>query len=208
LRDVNAGLLSAQAALVALIYPLVVALIATLTGARATAAVRLRAFLSESEATTTGMLAILLCGVAGSTMALAGVLPHGAVVAVTGLNAAWFVLNLLGLAFFLGVTLRFLSPSSRAELLRRHVADTIWPKEIPPRLADAKLLSGAALGSRLRSDNEDGDESRPRVNLPSFGLKRSDQTDSVTYPRSWLPCSAPPTIQRSTAAAPRLLSAR
>jgi hypothetical protein len=180
LRDVNAGLLSAQAALVALIYPLVVALIATLTGARATAAVRLRAFLSESEATTTGMLAVLLCGVAGSAMLFVGLLPYTVAATVTALNLAWFVLSLLGLSFFLSVTLQFLSPSSRAELLRRHVADSIWPKEIPPRLANANIMSGAGLEPWLGKQSGNEDESRPRVNLPSFGLTKNRRTGEIT----------------------------
>ena len=130
IRDLCIALLSAQTALVALVYPIVVALVSVLLGGRATSGARLLVFVRQTGAIETGASALLLCGATAISAAAVTSIPlwAGCTLVVTCL--AWFLVNLCGIGIFLSATVAYLTPSGRQALRRGYVADSAWPRKL------------------------------------------------------------------------------
>ena len=170
LRDINTALLSAQAALIALIYPVVVALVGVLFGARATAAARLATFLRETEAVASGGSALGFCGASALAVGLAGTLPLPSAAALTSVNLIWFMANLAGIGFFLSRTLTYLRPAGRDELARGYIANVAWPEQLGDMVAHSLLQSMSVL-SNPTSPHAD-DRSGPNVLVAAFSMQQ------------------------------------
>ncbi|WP_284539386.1 hypothetical protein [Pleomorphomonas sp. T1.2MG-36] len=108
---INIGVLTAQAALIGLIFPLVIAFVGLLNQGRASFASRLTIYIESSSAIFVGVNSLLLC------VGIATQLPFAAkmndtVAAFTLLNLAWFTLNVGALVWFVLRTIDFLHPES------------------------------------------------------------------------------------------------
>ena len=130
LQTVNLALFGAQATLLGLVYPLVIALVGMLFGQRSSSDRRLDVYFSETEAVTVGGLALGLVGAIALQSMLYGQLELKVVGAITVLNCAWFTANLWGLAFFVLRSLDFIRPTRRQEMVKSYMANTAFRRQL------------------------------------------------------------------------------
>lgn len=126
---VNVAVFGVQAALIGVVFPLVIAFVGLLNQGRASFASRLTIYIASSGAFFVGPSSLLLC------IAIAVQLPFGENLvnvsrAATLLNIAWFSVNTLALGYFVLRTIAFLHPAQRAPITRSYVANVIWPREL------------------------------------------------------------------------------
>ena len=149
LQTINIGLLSAQAALVALVYPLVIAFIGVLFEPRTSRGGRMEVFLAETEAVATGGSALLLCGATSVFLVAMGHMPVRFSFAISVLNSAWFIGNLFGTAFFVARSIAYVRPSTRPALLRDFAAVSAWRDDLRT-LVSGNRAAGAVRYGHLR----------------------------------------------------------
>ena len=130
LQTVNLALFGAQATLLGLVYPLVIALVGMLFGQRSSSDRRLDVYFSETEAVTVGGLALGLVGTVALQSLLYGQLELKVVGAITVLNCLWFTVNLWGLGFFVLRSLDFIRPARRQELVQSYMANTAFRRQL------------------------------------------------------------------------------
>lgn len=126
---VNIAVLGVQAALIGLVFPLVIAFVGLLNQGRAAFASRLTIYAESSMAVFVGVSSLLLC------VAIALQLPFASRTEATGaittmLNLAWFIGNVGALVYFVLRTIAFLHPARRAPIIRAYVANVVWPREL------------------------------------------------------------------------------
>lgn len=126
---VNIGVLAVQAALVGLVFPLVIAFVGLLNQGRASFASRLTIYIESSSAIFVGVSSLLLCVAIASQLPFAAKLGDAAA-AMALLNLAWFAVNVGALSHFVLRTIAFLHPARRAPITRAYVANVIWPREL------------------------------------------------------------------------------
>lgn len=126
---VSIGVLGVQAALVGLVFPLVIAFVGLLNQGRASFASRLTVYIESSSAIFVGVSSLLLCVVIASQLPFAAKMGDAGA-AMTLLNLAWFAINVAALAHFVLRTIAFLHPARRAPIMRAYVANVIWPREL------------------------------------------------------------------------------
>ncbi len=141
-RDVAVGLLAAQAALIALVFPLIIALIGVLFDLRTTSGARLNIFLKETEAVVVGGSSLCLSAALAIQLLFFSHLPPAISAVVLLFSVFWFVLNVGLLAFFLFKTLDFVRPERRGVLFRRYIVNVAWRAELL-RLITYNRLTGA-----------------------------------------------------------------
>lgn len=126
---VNIGVLAVQAALVGLVFPLVIAFVGLLNQGRASFASRLTIYIESSSAIFVGVSSLLLCVAIAAQLPFAAKLGTAAA-AMALLNIAWFAVNVGALSHFVLRTIAFLHPERRAPITRAYVANVIWPREL------------------------------------------------------------------------------
>lgn len=151
---VNIGVLTVQAALVGLVFPLVIAFVGLLNQGRASFASRLTVYIESSSAIFVGVSSLLLC------VAIAAQLPFAskigdACAAITLLNLAWFAINVGALAHFVLRTIAFLHPVRRAPIMRAYVANVIWPRELTETVTANRWGNVVAYGYLPAGDETD-----------------------------------------------------
>ncbi|BBB12247.1 hypothetical protein [Sphingopyxis sp. FD7] len=151
---VNIAVLAVQAALVGLVFPLVIAFVGLLNRGRASFASRLTIYIESSSAIFVGVSSLLLC------VAIAAQLPFAAKMgdagaAVTLLNLAWFAINVGALAYFVLRTIAFLHPERRAPIMRAYVANVIWPRELTGTVTANRWANVAGYGYLPAGDETD-----------------------------------------------------
>jgi hypothetical protein len=126
---INIAALSVQAALVGLVFPLVIAFVGLLNQGRASFASRLTIYIESSNAMFVGLSSLLLCVAISAQLPFASFMGD-ADAAVTLLNLAWFAINIGALAHFVLRTIAFLHPEQRVPIMRAYVSNVIWPREL------------------------------------------------------------------------------
>lgn len=130
LQTINLALLGAQATLLGLVYPLVIALVGMLFETRSSTGHRLQIYFSETEAASVGGLALTYIAFVALQSLLYAQLELKVVGAITVLNVIWFAINLLGLAFFVLRSLDFIQPTRRVRLTRSYIANIAWRDQL------------------------------------------------------------------------------
>ncbi|UTH47577.1 hypothetical protein KBW81_12760 [Loktanella salsilacus] len=151
---VNLGVFTVQAALVGVVFPLVIAFVGLLNQGRASFASRLTIYIDSSAALFVGVSSLLLC------VSIAIQLPFGqkfvnVSFAVTLLNVAWFAMNAFALSYFVLRTIAFLHPSKRAPMIRTYVANVIWPRELLAAVTSNQWTNVAKFGHLPTGDEVD-----------------------------------------------------
>jgi len=126
---VNLGILAVQAALVGVVFPLVIAFVGLLNQGRASFASRLTIYVQSSGALFVGFSSLILCIAVGFQLPFVSKLTNASK-ALTFLNIVWFALNVCALGYFVQRTIAFINPKTRAPIMRAYVANVIWPKEL------------------------------------------------------------------------------
>ena len=128
---VNIGVLTVQAALLGLVFPLVIAFVGLLNQGRASFSSRLTIYIESSNAVFVGVSSLLLCVTISAQLPFAAQIGiEGTGTALTALNLVWFAINSLALACFVLRTVAFLHPARRAPIIRDYTANAVWPLEL------------------------------------------------------------------------------
>lgn len=167
-QNIMTGLLAAQAALIALVFPLIIALIGVLFELRTTSGVRINIFLKETESLVVGGSALTLSAALAIQLLL---FPHLPVVArgtAVILDVLWFVVNVAFLAFFLFGAVNFVRPERRTNLYRRYVVNIAWRVELRNLIIYNRLTNAVEYGylPTTPGDLEDG----PKVLVSAMNL--------------------------------------
>lgn len=191
--NINVGILTAQITLVALVYPLVIAMVGLLFEPRTTLGGRLSVFLQETAAIPTGCSALLLCAALAIQLLTTSQFPIRAIVTMTALNCVWFILNIAGLGFlFLANAIAYIHPGSRPRLLRRYTVNVAWRSELRTLMARNRLFNAVqygylpgSSGSEINSGVGDQNELEPipKVLTHPFFRDLGDPVTSVTFRR-------------------------
>lgn len=146
LQTINLALLGAQATLLGLVYPLVIALVGLLFQESGARTGRLTIYFKETEAAAVGALSLALVAAIGLQSLTYAHLPLKMVGAMTVLNLLWFLANLGGLAVFVLRSLDFIRPSRRFAMTKRYVANTAWPEQLKATVLANRLQGAEAYG--------------------------------------------------------------
>ncbi len=130
LQTINLGLLGAQAALLGLVYPLVIGLVGLLFEARSSRGNKLQIYFHETEALAVGGMSLSLLLFVGLQLLGIALIPTNVGVAVTVLNALWFSANVVALGFFVVRSLDFMRPARRHALMKAFIANTAWSDQL------------------------------------------------------------------------------
>ncbi len=128
--SITIAILGVQAALVGLVFPLVIAFVGLLNQGRASFASRLTIYLESSIAVFVGLSSLLLCMAMVIQLAFSSGLPEAPAIVLTGLNLLWFAINVFALGYFVIHTIDFLHPAKRIPIIRQYVANVIWRREL------------------------------------------------------------------------------
>lgn len=145
-QTINLALMGAQATLLGLVYPLVIALVSLLFQEPSTRGARLNVYFKETEATVVGGAALLFVVVISAQSVFYGQLPVRVVAAMTVVNILWFIANLGGLAFFVLNSLEFIRPAGRHRMMESYIANTAWPAQFLAAVRVNRLLGAQAYG--------------------------------------------------------------
>lgn len=154
-QTINLALMGAQATLLGLVYPLVIALVSLLFQEATARGARLNVYFKETEATAVGGMALLFIAIVSAQSPLYGQIPIRVVAAATVVNILWFTANLVGLAFFVRSSLDFVRPVGRHRMLESYLANTAWPAQFMATVR-ANRLQGAQTYGYLADPVEAG----------------------------------------------------
>jgi len=154
-QTINLALVGAQATLLGLVYPLIIALVSLLFQETAARGARLNVYFKETEATAVGGMALFFIAVVSGLSLFYGQMPVRVVAAITAMNLLWFVFNLIGIGFFVRNSLNFIRPAGRHRMLESYVANTAWPAQFLA-FVRAHTLLGAPARDYLESPAEVG----------------------------------------------------
>lgn len=129
------GLLwTTQATIVALVYPLVISLVAILLQRRPGSAT-LTVYLHDSGALLAGLASVLLVGTMGLQYLFLPYLSDSRLAAWIVVDGSWFTLNVILLLHFLVRTFDFIRPNRRFEITKQYAIGIAWPAEAKRLLA-------------------------------------------------------------------------
>lgn len=146
---------SVQAAIAALVYPIVIAFVTLLVGRSGSTKAALHIYLHDSAALLAGLSALLLVAEMGLQYLGMPYVDTTTLMAWIGLDALWFIFNIGLTTYFLFRTFEFMQPARRFEITRQYVINVAWPREARFHLArhifvsavEGKLLPGPGYGS-------------------------------------------------------------
>lgn len=153
LQTINLGLFGAQAALLGLVYPLVIGLVGLLFEARSSRGNRLQVYFRETEALAVGGTSLALLMFMGLQLLGFAVAPLNIGVAATVLNVLWFTVNLGALGFFVVRSLDFMRPARRHALMKAFLANTAWSAQLRDGML-ANQWANASLYGHLPAGSE------------------------------------------------------
>lgn len=145
-QTINLALMGAQATLLGLVYPLVIALVSLLFQETSARGARLNVYFKETEATAVGGMALFFIAIVSAQSPFYGQGPVRVVAAATAVNIFWFTANLIGLAFFVRSSLDFVRPVGRHRMLESYLANTAWPGQFLAAVRANRLLGAQGYG--------------------------------------------------------------
>ena len=176
-----------QAAIAAMVYPIVIGFVTILLQRRHSAKASLEIYLHDSAAILTGLSALFLV----ATMGIQFFFLSAASVAVVAdwliLDASWFILNVLGVIWFLARTFDYLRPERRADIIRAYAINYVFPKEVHRNL-EYNLFLGAVHYGWLPSPDygEKNSELKPTILLGPIGRDMGDLQVTENKKGPWM----------------------
>lgn len=149
------ALWSVQAAVAALVYPIVISFVALLVERRNNAKAPLHVYLHDSAALLAGLSALLLVAEMGLQYFGVPYVSSESLMVWLVFDGAWFILNISLTMHFLFRTFEFIQPARRFEITRRYAVCVAWPREARCHLAkhlfqtaiEGNLLPGPSYGT-------------------------------------------------------------
>lgn len=126
----NVGILGVQAALIGLVFPMVIAFVGLLNQSRASFATRLTIYIESTGAIFTGTSSLLLCLATAIQLSTATQLGANTILVCMILNLLWLATNVFSLGHFILQTIAYMHPARRTPLIRAYVANVVWPHEL------------------------------------------------------------------------------
>ncbi|MDV6316687.1 hypothetical protein [Idiomarina sp. HP20-50] len=165
-------LFGAQVTLLALIFPLVIALIGLLLRGRAANESLWTIYRQHSSFMLVGLSSVSFCIFYISANVIDPFLSYSGRIAFTSTSAIWFTVNILLSARFLWRTIQFLSANSRDKIVRNYVINTIAREDIKNRLM--AIHSNLAVTNQLIQK-----KSSSQINLKEFTTKTYENELSI-----------------------------
>ena len=131
-----------QAAIAAMIYPIVIGFVSLLLQRRHSAKASLHVYLHDSAAILTGLSALLLVAAMATQFFFISTAGNAVLTDWLILDGVWFLLNILGVIWFLARTFDYLRPERRADIMRAYAINHVWPAEMRRNL-EYHLFCGA-----------------------------------------------------------------
>lgn len=149
------ALWSVQAAIAALVYPIVIAFVTLLVGRSGSTKAALHIYLHDSAALLAGLSALLLVAGMGVQYLWVPYVDTTTLMAWIGLDGLWFAFNIGLTTYFLFRTFEFMQPARRFEITRHYSINVAWPREARFHLArhifvtavEGNLLPGPGYGA-------------------------------------------------------------
>lgn len=176
-----AALWAVQAAVVALVYPIVIGFVALLFQGRQNAKAVLYIYLHDTAALLAGLSSLALIALMAVHHLVMYKANPGVVLVWSALDSVWFLINMSLTAFFLVRTFEFLLPDKRAHIIQRYAVNVAWPNELRVHLSEA-LFASAVLSKWLPGTTfgEKDKEVEPKVLLGAAGYGMGREALSVT----------------------------
>lgn len=180
-----AALWAVQAAVVALVYPIVIGFVALLFQGRQNAKAILYIYLHDTAALLAGLSSIALIALIGVHHLVMYKVSPGVVLVWTAIDSVWFLINMSLTAFFLVRTFEFLLPDKRARTIQRYAVNVAWPNELRVHLSEA-FFASAVLSKWLpgTSFEEKDKEAEPKILLGAAGHGMGREVLSVPVGRN------------------------
>jgi hypothetical protein len=179
------ALWSVQATLAALVYPIVIAFVAVFLQRRPAAESLLHLYLISSGGVVAGLSSLILVLTMSAQYFALPLLGAAGLPSWAAVDAGWFCINVAMTALFLYRTIDFLRPETQLDVVRRYVANVVFPREVERLLGVHVLLQ--AQEKKWISGREDPDDPRsPTVSLHGFGLGDGEAQGKLVLSRSRL----------------------
>lgn len=175
MRDLNLHILFVQAALAGIIYPIVIGLIGLLFQVGERGAARLSVYFKETETIIAGGSALVFVSILSIEVSFLSLLKPPQLAVLTALNLTWFIVNLFGIGHFLWNSLRFIKPDMRLGLIKKYLANVIWPNEVDRLLAINHFLNATHYGYLPSGNAKNGDpiiETGPFTSRGLYSVQR------------------------------------
>lgn len=137
------ALWAVQSTVAAMVYPIVIGFVSLILQRRHSAKANLQIYFNYSAAILTGISAIFLVLTMGLQLLLDSIFESLNLIIWFYTDAIWFLLNIIGVIWFLTQTFVFLRPERRAEIQRAYALNCIWPVELRLNL-ESNRFSGAS----------------------------------------------------------------
>ncbi|MEW8333359.1 MAG: hypothetical protein AB2692_20670 [Candidatus Thiodiazotropha sp.] len=131
-----------QAAVAAMIYPIVIGFVSLLLQRRHSAKASLHIYLHDSAAILTGLSALFLVAAMAIQFFFLSLAGDAVLANWLILDGIWFLFNILGVIWFLARTFDYLRPERRADIMRAYAINHVWPAEMCRNL-EYNLFLGA-----------------------------------------------------------------
>lgn len=171
---------SIQAALIGLVYPIVIGFVTLLLARQRSSSAALPIYLHDSAAQLAGASSLLLVVAMGIQYVQIPYVDSTTAFNWTVLDATWFLVNGALTFHFLVRTYQFIKPTTRFEITRRYMVGVAWPNEVRRHLA--ALIFRAATHENLVPGPAYGDKHdgvRASV-LMGYSIEPSKQTLTVS----------------------------
>ncbi|HTP66052.1 MAG TPA: hypothetical protein VMJ66_11725 [Geobacteraceae bacterium] len=177
------ALWSVQAAIAALVYPIVIAFVTVLLQLSNNAKADLYIYLHNSSATPAGLSALLLIITMGIQYCFLPYFRDGTVFSWTVIDAIWFAFNCAITIRFLLQTFNFILPSSRDEIVRRYSISVAWPAEVRGHLAKHIFENSVAAGLIPGPHNAEQKGAEPSILPGQYGFKHGEPVTTLLIKR-------------------------
>jgi hypothetical protein len=147
--DINSRfytLWTVQAAIAAMIYPIVIGFVSLLLQRRHSAKASLHVYLHDSAAILTGLSALFLVAAMAIQFFVVSMVSDTVLTAWLILDGFWFLFNIAGVIWFLARTFDYLRPERRADIMRAYAINLVWPEEIQRNLQNYRFLNAVHYG--------------------------------------------------------------
>ncbi len=176
-----------QAAIAAMIYPIVIGFVSLLLQRRHSAKASLHVYLHDSAAILTGLSALFLVAAMAIQFFFLSLAGDAVLANWLILDGIWFLLNILGVIWFLARTFDYLRPERRADIMRAYAINHVWPAEIRRNL-EYNLFLGAIYYGWLPGPiyGDEKKESNTAILPGSVGRGMGNIQVADKYKDSWM----------------------
>lgn len=177
-------LLTVQATLAALVYPIVIAFVTLFLQRRPGAEAFVNLYILDSGALVAGLSSLTLVIAMGGQYLLLPLYGAASLPAWVALDSIWFLLNVTLTAHFLYRTIEFLRPDQQMESVKRYVTSVALPREVS-RIYAFQVLANAQHKGWLPAKHylDDSAPDEPKILISTYFPGESPPQAKLTFLR-------------------------